>query len=197
VPQRERGTEVRLFLSLRHGKCILSFPFEFYSEYIRRASRPFSALSLLLRRYQNPPPHPCTTSSGAPDARAYSIHACLPVRYTNLLTLAVPDILECHDAPGSFTRLVRGLVSSRVWLREVLPISNAHYPLSRCDVRHKSRFRFQFIMNRMSAHVGHGDLYFSPVSSPRICRINVPVRFSSHVDTEGDPRVSKQYLGLG
>lgn len=68
-----------LFLSLSFSSRVpLSFPFEFYSGYIRGASRLFSC----------PITPPWIPRAASLDARAYLIHACLSPRHADLLTLA-------------------------------------------------------------------------------------------------------------
>lgn len=176
-----------LFLSLSLSSRVpLSFPFEFYSGYIREASRLFSC----------PITPPWIPRAASLDARAYLIRACLLPRHADLLTLTYQMSSSITPLPVVYTTRPWPHVISSTVARSASDFQSAQ-PLVPSDVRHKSRFRFQFITNRVSAHVGHGDLYFGPVFSPRICRINVPVRFSSRVDTGGDPRSEQTTFGIG
>jgi len=124
--KRER-TEIRLFQSLYHESAF----YPFHSNFIQNTYEerlvcltPFVVTPLISIKHRKQ----------YPDAHAYSIHACLPVRHINLLTLAYQ--ISSSTATLSVVYTTRGLVSSRVWLREMLPISNAHYPLScaTCDI---------------------------------------------------------------
>lgn len=187
-----RWANARLSLSLSL-RVPLPFPFQFYSEYIEER---LVYLESLLYNFTDMeiPWYPRAASL---DARAYSIRACLPPRHADLLTLA-------YQISSGITAL-SVVYTTRPWPRVISPTvarSASDFQRARSlvpsDVRHKSRFRFQFIKNQVSAHVGHGDLYFGPVFSPRICRINVPVRFSSRALTrKAILALSKQHLGSG